>query len=52
MVDRLPEMSHIFRQFQALENRYEQVTFDIVEEERPPMITIPEYREKKGLGPL
>lgn len=46
MVDRLPEMSNIFRQFQAEGNRYEQVLKEIIEEERPPMITIPEYRKK------
>jgi len=46
MVDRLPEMSNIFRQFQAEGNRYEQVLKEIIEEERPPMITIPEYRRK------
>lgn len=48
MVDRLPEMSNIFRQFQAEGNRYEQVLKEIVEEERPPMITIPEYRNRFG----
>jgi glucosyl-3-phosphoglycerate synthase len=48
MVDRLPEMSNLFRQFQAEGNRYEQVTREIIEEERPPMITIPEYRAKFG----
>jgi glucosyl-3-phosphoglycerate synthase len=49
MVDRLPEMSNFYRQFQAQENRYEQVVREIVEEERPPMIQIPEYREKFGI---
>lgn len=46
MIDQLPEMSNIFRQFQAEGNRYEQVTRQIIEEERPPMITIPAYRKK------
>ena len=51
MVDKLPELETIYRQFQAQENRYEQVTFEIKEEERPPMITIPEYLERrKALG--
>ena len=49
MVDRFPEMATIYRQFQAQENRYEQVTREIVEYERPPMITIPAYREKYGI---
>lgn len=46
MVEQLPEMSNIFRQFQAEGNRYEQVLKEIIEEERPPMIEIPSYREK------
>ena len=49
LVDKLPEMSNIFRQFQAEGNRYEQVLKEIIEEERPPMITIPAYRQKFGL---
>jgi glucosyl-3-phosphoglycerate synthase len=50
LVDKLPEMSNIFRQFQAEGNRYEQVLKEIVEEERPPMIQIPEYRRKFGIA--
>ncbi len=46
LVDKLPEMQNIFRQFQAEGNRYEQVCVEIIEEERPPMLTIPEYLEK------
>ena len=46
MVEKLPELSNIFRQFVAEGNRYEQVTREIVEEERPPMGTIPEYRQR------
>ena len=50
MVKDLPEMSNLFRQFQAEGNRYEQVIKEIVEEERPPMISIKEYQElRKGL---
>lgn len=48
MVDQLPEMSSVFRQFQAEGNKYEQVLKEIVEEERPPMKTIKEYRELRG----
>jgi glucosyl-3-phosphoglycerate synthase len=52
LVEQLPEMSNIFRQFQAEGNRYEQVLKEIVEEERPPMLSIPAYREKfKGIAP-
>ncbi len=46
MVDKLPEMSTIFRQFEAEGNQYDQVTREIIEEERPPMITVKEYRDK------
>jgi len=46
MFDRIPQMETIYRQFQVQENRYEQVTFDIVEEERCPMIEVPAYRAK------
>lgn len=49
IIDKMPELATVFRQFQAQENRYEQVTFEIVEEERPPMIEIPEYRQKYGI---
>lgn len=50
LVDKLPEMSNIFRQFQAEGNRYEQVLKEIVEEERPPMIDVAKYRKKFGLN--
>ena len=51
MLDKLPELQTLYRQFQAQENRYEQVTFEIQEEERPPMLTIPEYVEhRKAIG--
>jgi len=50
MVHDLPELNTVLRQFQARENRYEQVEHHIVESERPPMITIPAYRAKFGLA--
>lgn len=49
MVDRLPDMATIYRQFQAEGNRYDLLKKEIVEYERPPMITIPAYREKYGI---
>lgn len=42
------EHEKILRQFQAQEEHYQQLEMEIVEFERPPMITIPEYREKFG----
>lgn len=46
----LPEMTNVLRQFEAIDNNYQQKLIDIVEEERPPMNSIPEYREKFGLA--
>jgi glucosyl-3-phosphoglycerate synthase len=48
LTGKLPEMANVFRQFQAEGPRYEQVLREIVEEERPPMLTIPEYRARFG----
>jgi len=44
----MDKLSSIMRQFQAHDEKYEQIEHQIVEEERPPMITLPEYREKFG----
>ena len=46
------EFQTILRQFQARNDVYEAVEHDIPEYERPPMITIPGYRKKRGLPPL
>lgn len=40
------ELSSVLRQFQIRDQLFEQQEHRIVEEERPPMMTIPEYREK------
>lgn len=48
MVRDLPDMGGLFRQFQAEGHRYEQITREIFEEERPPMLSLPEYRERHG----
>jgi len=48
MQGELPKMHNILRQFQAKNQQYEQICHHIVEEERPPMIEIPQYREKMG----
>jgi len=45
----LPELNTILRQVQSRDESYELVEHDIVEAERPPMGTIPAYREKFGL---
>ncbi len=40
----------VLRQFQVQDRDFEQVLHEIVEEERPPMIEIPEYRAARGLA--
>lgn len=47
IIPELPEMSTILRQFQVQDQVFETVEHRIVEEERPPMITIPEYLEQQ-----
>ncbi|MGB0264453.1 MAG: glucosyl-3-phosphoglycerate synthase [Opitutales bacterium] len=46
MVDKLPELATLYRQFQAEGNRYDLLEKAIVEYERPPMISVPEYCKK------
>jgi glucosyl-3-phosphoglycerate synthase len=46
VIGELPELSTLLRQFQAHGDSFEQVSCEIVEEERPPMIDLPEYRKK------
>jgi len=52
MLECLPELSYYLRQFQVKKDTYEQIVYEIFEEERPPMLQVPEYREKMGLNPL
>ncbi len=49
-IKELPPLEHMMRQFQVKEQQYEQVTHEILEDERPPMRTIPEYIEARGIG--
>jgi len=48
IVKEMPEWEGVFRQLQAEGRRYELKNHTIVEEERPPMKTLPEYRERHG----
>jgi len=50
VIGKLPELSTELKQFQAHDEEFEQVTHTIVEEERPPMVDLPEYREKFKIG--
>jgi glucosyl-3-phosphoglycerate synthase len=43
----LPEMSTLLRQFQVSDDQFEMIEHQIVEEERPPMNTIPQYETRK-----
>jgi len=49
MVQLQSELSKIMRQHQTREERHEMEEVEIREEERPPMSTIPAYRQKHGL---
>jgi len=44
----LPVLNTVFRQFQVRDETFETIEYNIQEYERPPMITIKEYREKFG----
>ncbi len=48
MVTNLPEWEGMFRQIQAEGRRYEMLNHSIVEEERPPMMQLPEYQKRHG----
>lgn len=41
-----PDMTSVLLQFQASGNEFEQIEYDIPEDERPPMIDIPAYRQR------
>ena len=46
ILSNLPELHTTLRQFQVNNNLFEEIPLNIIEEERPPMIEIPEYRKK------
>lgn len=46
IIQDISDFNTILRQTQAKDNTYEQVELEIIEEERPPMIEIEEYRKK------
>lgn len=48
MMGELSEMSTVLRQFQVSKETYEMIEHHIHIDERPPMLDIPEYREKRG----
>ena len=50
MLGDLPDLTPVLRQFQVQDKTFEQVEIGIVAEDRPPMLEIPAYREKRCLG--
>ncbi len=44
----LPDLNRVLRQFQAHDDEYETVEFELTDEERPPMIEVPEYRRMRS----
>lgn len=46
----LPDFEEILFQFQQNEDAYERVEHTILEEERPPMLTIPAYQKVRGVA--
>ncbi len=51
IIEGLPPLNSIIRQFQARDGSYEELDLEIPEEERPPMITLPAYQKKFGREP-
>jgi len=49
MMTDFPALPTILRQYQVRENEYEELELEIPEEERPPMVEVPEYRAERGL---
>lgn len=46
LMPQVPDLNSVLRQFQVKDGQFEQIEHHIVEEERPPMLDIPAYREK------
>lgn len=49
MIRDMSDFRQILRQFQVRDDTYEKVEYTIREEERPPMLEVPAYREKFGI---
>ena len=49
MLEDLPELSSVLRQFQVQDKAFEQVEIEMRAEDRPPMLEVPAYRAKRGL---
>ena len=51
IIGKIPELNTVLRQFQVHDQEFETIEFEIVEEERPPMIEIPAYRNRATPAP-
>lgn len=51
ILDKPLEIQTVLKQYQVKNDIFDETQFVIVEEERPPMLTLPEYREKYNLAP-
>lgn len=49
IIENFPETSPVLRQFRSLRERYDQVEYEFQFEERPPMLEVDQYREKRGI---
>ena len=48
ILNETPQFHDVLRQFQATDNEYQQIEFQIIEEERPPMRQVAAYSRKFG----
>jgi hypothetical protein len=46
-IDRIPDMETFYRRFQVEDGSYNQLTQEVVEEERRPMIEVAGYQNRK-----
>ena len=46
-IDRIPDMETFYRRFEVEDGSYKQLTHEVIEEERPPMIEVEGYQNRK-----
>ena len=46
-IDRIPDMETFYRRFEVEDGSYKQLTHQVIEEERPPMIEVEGYQNRK-----
>ena len=50
-ISQIPDIETFYRRFEVDDRAYSQIIQEVVEEERPPMIEIESYRNRKELTP-